>query len=88
MEEDHKAWYDLMRRIRYMSGFELDLADLRQRADATKVAWDAQIEQLEIVPELGVRDYLETVELDFTESTFEPLSRAWEDALGDLFEDS
>ena len=88
MEEDYKAWYDLMRRICYMSGFGFDLSDLSQRADAMKAAWEAQIEQLEIVSELDVGDYLETVDQDFTERTFEPLSRAWEDALGDLFEDS
>jgi len=88
MEEDYKAWYDLMRRICYMSGFDLDLSDLSQRADAITAAWDTQIEQLGIVSELGVREYLETVDEDFTETTFEPLSRAWEDALGDIFDDS
>ncbi|MCJ7737421.1 MAG: PAC2 family protein [Anaerolineae bacterium] len=88
MDEDYKAWYDLMRRICYMSGFDLDLSDLSQRADAMKVAWEEQLEQLEIVSALDVTDYLEMIDQDFTERTFEPLSRAWEDALGDIFEDS
>jgi len=88
MDEDYKAWYDLMRRVCYMSGFALDLSDLSKRADAIISAWDAEIKKLSDVSGLGVDDYLDTVNADFTEQTFEPLSRAWEDALGDIFEDS
>jgi proteasome assembly chaperone (PAC2) family protein len=88
MDEDYKAWYDLMRRICYMSGFDLDLSDLDRRANALIAAWEAEMEKLSLVDALGVQDYLDSVNEDFVERTFEPLSRAWEDALGDIFEDS
>jgi len=87
MDEDYRAWYDLMRRICYMFSFDLDLSDLRERADAIVAAWDAEIKKLDDIAGLGVREYLDSIAVNFAERPFEPLSQAWEDALGDMFED-
>jgi hypothetical protein len=35
-----------------------------------------------------VETYLDEVNEDFIERSFDPLGRAWEDALGDIFDDS
>lgn len=87
-EEDYKAWYDLMRRFEYMFGLDLDLSDLEKRSEALISAWDTRIAQLEEKMPRVVRAYMEQVNEDFTERSFDPLSHAWEEAVGDLFEDS
>jgi proteasome assembly chaperone (PAC2) family protein len=86
--EDFKAWYDLMRRLNHMFDLDMDLSDLERRSDELIAAWDSKIDHVaKTMPELGVRDYIEEVNQDFTETPFEPLSDVWEEALRDLFED-
>ncbi|MGD8245287.1 MAG: PAC2 family protein [Anaerolineae bacterium] len=87
-EEDYKAWYDLMRRIDYMFALDLDLTDLERRSAELVVAWDARIAQLKKKMPDVVESYLDEVNEDFTERSFDPLGRAWEDALGSLFDDA
>ena len=88
IENDFKAWYDLMRRFNYMFGLELDLSDLDNRSDELKVSLEAKLDELEQkTPQLNVRAYLEEVARDFTERSFMPLGDVWERELGDLFED-
>lgn len=87
-EEDYKAWHDLMTRLDYMFELDMDLSDLRRRSEELISAWDAKIAQLEEkMPQL-VRAYMDRVNQEFTERSFDPLNRAWEEALGDLFEES
>jgi proteasome assembly chaperone (PAC2) family protein len=88
MQEDFRAWQDIMVRLNHMFRLDLDLSDLQRRADEVTAAWDAKIDQLESVSELDVQDYLAEVRADFTERRFEPLSHIWEDALGQLFDDA
>ena len=88
MEEDYKAWHDLLLRINHMLRLDIDLLDLERKSRALEAAWDAKIEQLAKLPHLDVRGYLEQVNAEFTETTFEPLSHVWEDALGEILDDS
>jgi hypothetical protein len=88
MDEDYKAWYDLMRRINHMLRLNVDLADLERQGNALTKAWKAKVDQLAQVPHLNVKQYLEEIEADFTERTFEPLSHVWEDALDQILDDS
>jgi hypothetical protein len=87
-EEDYKAWYDLMRRIDYMFALDLDLSDLERRSAELVAAWDTRIAQLKKKMPNVVETYLDEVNEDFIERSFDPLGRAWEDALGDIFDDS
>jgi hypothetical protein len=85
MEEDFRAWYDLMRRLNHMFGLRMDLTDLRSRSEDLTAEWDSQIDELFTkMPQLGVADYMQRVREDFTERSFLPLSGVWEEELGDL----
>jgi proteasome assembly chaperone (PAC2) family protein len=87
-EEDFKAWYDLMRRLDYMFGLDLDLSDLEERSAELVAAWDARIAQLKGKMPGVVESYMEEVNEEFSEQPFDPLGQAWEDALGDIFDDA
>ena len=87
-EEDYKAWYDLMRRLDYMFGLDLDLSDLEDQSAELITAWESRIAGLERKMPGVVRPYMERVNEDFSEEPFDPLEQAWEDALGDIFDDA
>jgi proteasome assembly chaperone (PAC2) family protein len=88
MEEDFKAWYDLMIRLSHMFGLDLELSDLKGRGEELISSWDSQIERLaRTMPQLEVRSYMEKMREDFTERPFVPLSEVWEEGLEDLFDD-
>jgi predicted ATP-grasp superfamily ATP-dependent carboligase len=89
IEEDFKAWYDLMTRLNHMFGLNMDLSDLEKQSNELISEWDAKIDQIaRTMPQLRVRDYMEKVNSEFSEMSFEPLSDIWEDALGHLFDDT
>jgi proteasome assembly chaperone (PAC2) family protein len=88
IEDDHKAWHDLMIRLNHMFSLNLDLSDLEERSQKLISEWDAKLDRLQReMPQLGVKAYMEKVNRDYTEVTFVPLSDLWEDELGDLLED-
>ena len=88
VEQDWKSWYDLMRRIDYMFGLGMDLTDLEDRAKDLVDAWVTKVDELEAKhPELGVKEYLNSVAADFTERPFVPLDQAWNE-LDDLLNDT
>jgi proteasome assembly chaperone (PAC2) family protein len=87
MQEDFRAWHEIMERLNHMFRLDLDLSELESKASQLTATWDAKVQQLEQVSELDVREYLEQINADFTERGFEPLSHVWEDALGQLFDD-
>lgn len=88
IENDFKAWYDLVQRFNYMFGLGIDLSELERQSDELLASVDAKIDELDKkLPELNVREYLEKVANDFTETSFMPLDDVWKRALGDLFED-
>jgi hypothetical protein len=88
MDEDWKSWLDLLRRIAYMTGLDLDLADLEERSQDLIDAWSAKLDELEQKhPEMHVRAYLAAMTKDFVERPFIPLDDAWnalDDLLGDI----
>jgi len=87
VEQDWKSWYDLMRRIDYMFGLEMDLSDLEERAQELTDAWLAKVEELETKhPDLGVKEYLAGLAANYTERPFVPLDQAWNE-LDDLLND-
>ncbi len=89
VEDDYKAWYDLMRRLNYMFKLNLDLADLEQRSRELVRSIASQIETLEKQePRLNAREFMEKVNSSFTELSFAPLDDVWKTGLKDLFSDS
>lgn len=90
IENDFKAWYDLLQRLTHMFGLEIDLSDLVQKSDDLLSSMEAQIDELDRQTPGGqrqVREYLEQLTKDFTERSFMPLGEVWERELGDLFDD-
>ncbi|KAA3663583.1 MAG: PAC2 family protein [Chloroflexi bacterium] len=88
IEQDYKAWHDLMRRINHWLGLSLNMADLEERAIKLIVTMDEQVAELEKkMPQLNVREYLESLTRDFTERPFDPLADVWEEEFRDLFKD-
>jgi len=87
VEEDWKAWLDIMRRVDYMLGLGLDLSDLERRSTSLVTAWQRKVEELEAKhPDLGIKAYLDSMTGEFEEHSFIPLDSAW-DVLGDILED-
>jgi predicted ATP-grasp superfamily ATP-dependent carboligase len=86
--EDYKTWYDLMVRIKHMFHLDLDLTDLENESNHLLTEWEEKIKQVALaMPELGVEDYLQEIEREFTEKPFVPLSDVWEQELRDLLDD-
>ncbi len=88
IETDFKAWYDLTRRLNHMFDLGIDLSGLRRQSDELISSMDYKIDELErAMPQLEVREYVESLVRDFAEMSFMPLGEVWERELGDLFED-
>lgn len=88
LENDYKAWYDIMRRLNHLLQLNLDLADLEEKSQELIDVIDNRIVELEEeMPELGIRDYLATIEDQFTEKPFFLLDDVWEDEFRNLFGD-
>jgi proteasome assembly chaperone (PAC2) family protein len=89
ISSDYKAWYDLMRRLNYMFRLGLDLSDLEQKSHELIQSVAAQIEALEKkVPQARLREFLEKMNANFTETSFIPLDDVWENGLRDIFKDT
>jgi proteasome assembly chaperone (PAC2) family protein len=88
LEEDFKAWYDLLQRFNHLFGLNLDLSNLEGKSKQLGAIIDAQINELdEKMPELGVREQIAELTAEFEELSFVPLSDVWERELKDLFEE-
>lgn len=88
VENDFKAWYDLMRRLNHLFGLGFDLTDLARRSDELLTVMGEKLDALERrLPQLDIREYLAKLTSDFTEMPFIPLDDVWERELGDLFND-
>ena len=87
IENDYKAWYDLMRRLNHMFNLGLDLRELEQQGDELSSTLDAKIAELETkMPELKLREYMEKLAEEFREVPFMPLDDVWERELGDFLD--
>ncbi|MEM7112098.1 MAG: PAC2 family protein [Chloroflexota bacterium] len=88
IENDYKAWHDIMRRVNHMFGLSLDLEHLRGRSDELVTFMDAKVRELEKeMPQLKIREYLAQIDEQFTERYFSPLGDVWDQGLQDLFGD-
>lgn len=88
IENDYKAWYDLLNRFNYMFDLSLDLSDLEAHGEQLTLSIEAEIDKLdEKMPELHVRDYIDALSEDFKEKRFIPLGDMWTRGLRDLFSD-
>lgn len=88
IENDVKAWYDVMKRLKHMFGLDLDLTELMQQSDELIASIEDKIEALEQkMPQLKIKEYIQKLAEDFTEMPFMPLDDVWERELGDLFKD-
>ncbi len=86
IEEDYRAWYELMKRLTHMFQLELDLADLDTQSEALVESMHQKLEELSVkMPQLQVHEYLATLSGEFKENSFAPLDELWERELGDLF---
>jgi predicted ATP-grasp superfamily ATP-dependent carboligase len=89
IENDYKAWYDILVRLNYLLELEIDLAELQERGDELVVTMDAKLQELaEEMPQLKVREYMEQLNTEFNENPYVPLGDVWERGLADLFGDS
>lgn len=88
IENDFKAWYDIMRRLNHMFDLHLDLSELGQRSEDMIQTIDEKIDEMvEENPELNIREYLDRLNEVFTETPFLPLDDVWEQGLRGLFDD-
>ncbi len=88
IENDFKAWYDIVRRINHMFGVGIDVSKLREQADELVASMEGQIDELvRDMPQLNVRTYLAEMSKEFVERPFMPLDDVWEEGLGDIFGD-
>jgi proteasome assembly chaperone (PAC2) family protein len=86
VENDFRAWYELMRRLNYMFGMSLDLSELRQQGVELTREMTAKLAELEREhPQLEVRKFMERISKEFTEDSFMALDEMWERELRELF---
>lgn len=88
IENDFKAWYDIVRRFNHRFELGLDVTDLQQRSEELVIALDKKLVELEeTFPQLNVREFMEELEENFTELSFMPLDDVWEQEFRNLFDD-
>ncbi|MCY4411221.1 MAG: PAC2 family protein [Caldilineaceae bacterium] len=88
IEDDVKAWYDIMRRADFMFHLGMDLSELRIQSDELMTSMEEQMEELASqAPQLDVHAYMQKLDEEFTENPFMPLDDVWERELGDLLDD-
>ncbi len=88
IEEDYKAWYDIMERLNHMLKLGFDLTDLENKSRALLESVEEQVKELETsMPDLEIREYLSKLTESFTETPYLPLDEAWESGLGDILRD-
>ena len=86
LETDHRAFYDVLRRVRHMFGIELDLSDIQRRSEEEHAQATSQIGQL-IRQYPDLKQHLDVIEQNFQGLTFvEPtkLSPGLEEELGSI----
>jgi proteasome assembly chaperone (PAC2) family protein len=84
IEQDYRAWHGVLRRLAYMAGLSIDLADLEARSRELTAGWETEIETVARErPDVPIRAYLQAIEGGFVERPFMPLDDAW-DELSDV----
>jgi predicted ATP-grasp superfamily ATP-dependent carboligase len=88
IENDYRAWFELLRRVNYMFGIEIDLDELEVESEELTASMDQQIVELDQqAPRLKVHEYMEALSEQFTERPFMPMDDLWSRELRDLFDE-
>lgn len=88
IENDYKAWHDIMRRLNRYFDLNLNLLDLETKSEELFATIERQIESLSAkTPDLNIRGILAQISEQFNERPFEPLDDVWTQGLADLFND-
>ncbi|MBI1801138.1 MAG: PAC2 family protein, partial [Chloroflexi bacterium] len=68
IEQDYKAWHDIMQRLNHMFDLRLDLPDLEQQSEQLTASMEAKIKEIQKkMPQLQVSEYLRKLTENFTE---------------------
>ncbi len=87
VEDDYKAWAEIMHRLNTMFGIWIDLTDLEERGEELTQEMRGQVEKLDRkMPVLKVKEQMSKWAAEFEESPFMPLDDMWEDELGDILD--
>jgi len=89
IDTDHRAWWELMRRLNYMFDLDLSLSELRNRSDELTDSMRAKLAELDSsAPQLKVQETMRQIAAEFNETPFLPMDDVWERELRDLFRES
>jgi proteasome assembly chaperone (PAC2) family protein len=87
IENDFMAWLGIMRRVNYMLQLNWNLAELESKSQHLIKLMDDKIEEIsKTFPEINIQEYMQSLEEEFEEVTFEPLQDLWEDEINRLFD--
>ncbi len=87
VEQDWKAWYDVMARINHMFRLGISLSDLERQSEELVTTVRGKLKELEErIPQAKIDEYLDKVTQSFAEMPFMPLDDVWEKGLGDLLQ--
>jgi proteasome assembly chaperone (PAC2) family protein len=87
IETDYMAWLGVMRRVDYLLKLNIDWSDLEKRSEKLIEVINQKVEEIDkSAPQLDVRDYMNRLGEEFTETTFDPLDDVWEEELRRLLD--
>ncbi len=85
IEQDYKAWYDILTRLNHMFNLGLDLAEVEQDGRELTNSIASQLAELQTqAPQAQIQEYLDQVNDSFEETSYLPLDDAWEKGLDDI----
>jgi proteasome assembly chaperone (PAC2) family protein len=85
IENDYIAWLNVMERVNHMLGLNFDLGDLEEMGEHMLIELEQKVHDLDAkYPELRVMAFMEQLNDQFEEQSFNPLDEIWEDELNRL----
>ncbi len=88
IENDYRAWHELLLRLNHMFGLRLDLTELsRDSARLTEQLHEHVADLSRQNPSFPINDYMTRIAENFEERSFTKLDDVWEDALRDMFDE-
>lgn len=88
IEDDYMAWLGVMRRVNHNLKLGFDLSDLERKSDQLVEVVNDKVDELErTMPQLNVREYMQSLSDAFEEIVFDPLADVWEEELRRIIDD-